>query len=185
MPEFEPLIREILKENDVITNYVASHSSAEDVLSGRMIEKVPGDTIAPRITELRGQASLPISIRKRPSPDEQLVYTLTIYQAFRDLTVIVDLYEKSGLPGESVALRNSIDAVLSQYPDRRVDDGMKASAFKVWSTFRHYYPEASTDDVVGPAEEYTLRLSIALAPFMNDTSVLPDIAQNALRKMNK
>jgi hypothetical protein len=185
MPEFEPLIRQILKENDVLTTYVASHSSAEDVLSGEMINKMPRDNVRSRFRELQHQAELPLFVRKTPTPDEQLVYTLTIFQRFRDLTVIVDLYEKNGLPRDSAALRQTIEGMLSQYPERRVDDGMKISAFKIWSTFRHYYPETSTDNVVGPAEEFAGRMSIPLAQFMNDRNMLPEITRNALEKMNR
>lgn len=185
MPDFAPLVRKALQGKDTLTLYVAEHSSEEEVLNGRMIDKTPVGPIRVRITELHERATLPIGVRKNPSPDEQLIYALTICQAFRDLTVIIDLYEKGDLPKESGVLRSTIDGVLEHYPKGRVDGGTKTSSFKVWTTFTAYYPENSSQDVVGPAEEYCMRQALVLAPFMTDTSSLPELAKKALVKMGR
>lgn len=185
MPDFVPLIRKAMQGEDTLTTYIAKHSSEEEVLNGRMIDKAPLDRIRPRIRDLHDNATLPIGVHKNPLPDEQLVYALAKGQAFRDLTVIIELYEKGDLPKESALLRSAIEAVLKRYPERRVDDGMKMSSFKVWSTFAAYYPENTDRDVVGPAEEYCMRQAFVLAPFMTDTSSLPELAKRALLKMDR
>jgi hypothetical protein len=185
VPDFPAVIRKALQGNDRITTFVSTDSSEEDVLNGGMIDKAPLETIRPRIRELQEKALHPAGFSGKPSADEQLVYALSKCQAFRDLGMIIDLYEKDDLPKDSALLRSAIDEVLKQRPERRVDDGMKASPFKVWMTFRRYYPEGTSQDPVGPIEEYYLKQALALAPFMNDTTSLPESAKKALVKMGR
>lgn len=185
VPDFAHLIRMALKGRDIVTSYVSEHSSEEEVLSGRMIHKTSGGQISTRILELNQRAELPVYGTKSPSPDEQLMYALNKCQAFQDLAVVIDLYAKGDLPAESALLRTAIDQVLAQYPKRRVDDGMESSAFKVWLTYRHFYPKADTASSIGFAEEYCLRQALVLAPFMTDTSALPETAKKALARMDR
>lgn len=187
MPDFAALVRKALQGKDTLTSYVAEQSSEEEVLNGRMIYNSPVGQIRTRISELRRAATLPIGqcICKNPSPDQHLIFALVKSQAFRDLTVIVDLYEQGDLPKDSAVLRSTIDGVLKRYPERRVDSGMKMSSFKVWATFTDYYPENTSQDVVGPAEEYCLRQALVLAPFMTNTSSLPELAKKALLKISR
>ena len=185
MPDFPAAIRQALHGNDTVTGFVSTRSSEEDVLNGEMMDKAPLDTIRPRIQELRDKALHPAAFGKNPSADEQLVYALDKYQAFRDLDVVFNLYEKSDLPPDSALLRSAIDGVLKQSAGKRVDDGMKASSFKVWLTFRRYYPQGTSQNPVGPIEEYYLKQALALAPFMTDTSSLPERAKKTLSKMDR
>jgi hypothetical protein len=182
-PDFSHLIKASLQGEDMLVKYASQHSSVEDVLSGGMTKNASVGQISSRLTELNQMAELPGYVRRNPSPDEQLVYALNKYQAFRDLSVIVDLYGRGELPNDSESIRGAIDSVLVQYPKNRVDDGMKSTSFKIWLTYRHYYPEASSKDAFGPQEEYVLRQSFVLAPFMSDTSALPENARKGIAKL--
>ena len=127
----------------------------------------------------------PVAFGAQPSSDEQLVYALIKYQAFRDLGIIMDLYEKGDLPYDSAMRKSAIEAVLKDHSERRVDDGMKVSAFKVWGTFTAYFPDSNpSQDPVEPMVEYRDRQAFALGPFMTDTSLLPEIAKLVLLKMD-
>ncbi len=185
VPDFPAVIRKALQRDDVVTGFVAKHSSEADVLTGEMIDNAPLETMRPRIRELQEKALHPTGFGGNPSADEQLVYTLSKYQAFRDLGIIMDLYERGDLPQDSAMLRSAIEAVLKDCTEKRLDDGMKASPFKVWMTFRRYYPEGTSQDPVGPIEEYYLKQALALAPFMTDTSSLPENAKKILVKMDR
>ena len=187
VPDFPAAIRQSLRGNGALTDYVSTRSSEEDVLVGDIIDQVPLETIQPRLQELREKALHPAAFGKNPSADEQLFFALAKYQAFRDLDVIIKLYEKRDFPNDSSELRAAIDEVLQQSPPagKRVDDGMKASAFKVWSTYRRYYPQGTSQDPVGPIEEYYLKQALALAPFIADMSSLPETAQAVLVKMKR
>ena len=185
VPDFPAMIRKALQRDDVVTGFVAKHSSEADVLSGEMIDKAPLETIEPRIRELHEKAMHPVAFGAQPSPDEQLVYALIKYQAFRDLGIIMDLYEKGDLPYDSAMRKSAIEAVLKDHSERRVDDGMKVSAFKVWGTFTAYFPDSNpSQDPVEPMVEYRDRQAFALGPFMTDTSLLPEIAKLVLLKMD-
>jgi hypothetical protein len=184
-PDFPAAIRKALQGHDTVTTFVSTHSSEEDVLNGEMIDKAPLDTIRPRIRELQEKALHPAGFTGKPSADEQLAYALSKCQAFRDLDVIINLYEKSNLPADSVSLRTAIDGALTSSAGKRVDDGMEVTSFKVWLTFRLYYPKGTSQDDVGPIEEYYLKQAIALAPFMTDTTSLPESAKKALRTMGR
>ena len=185
VPDFAYMIKTALKGRDIITDYASEHSSEEDVLSGYMIHKTSGGQISTRILELNQRAELPVFGTKSPTPDEQLVYALNKCQAFRDLAVIIDIYATGDLPTESSLIRTAIDQALGQNPKRRVDDGMESSAFKVWLTYRHYYPKEDNAGSIGFVEEYCLRQALVLAPFITDTSSLPELAKKALLKMNR
>ena len=184
MPDFPATIRKALQGHDTVTGFVSKYSSEDDVLSGEMIDKAPLDEIQPRLEELRRKASFPTAFGRRPTPDEQLIYALSKFQAFRDLDVIINLYEKSNLPADSALLRTAIEGVLTPSAGKRADDGMEATAFKVWLTFRRYYPKGTSQDPVAPIEEYYRKQALALAPFMTDTSTLPETVKKALTKMN-
>lgn len=185
LPDFPAAIRRALQGHDTITGLVSTHSSEEEVLSGEMIDKAPLETVRPRIRSLQEKVLHAPCFGSKPSPDEQLIYALSKYQAFRDLGIIIDLYEKGDLPDDATQFRAAIDGVLKQHPGKRVDDGMKASAFKAWMTFRRYHPEGTSRDAVAPIEEYYLKQALALAPFMSDTSSLPETVKKALIKIGQ
>ncbi|MDD2598159.1 MAG: hypothetical protein PHO37_02880 [Kiritimatiellae bacterium] len=183
MPDFPASIRQILRKDGAITGYISRRSCEEDVFSGEMIDKAPLDTIRPRIRELHEKALRPIALGKNPSVDEQFLSVLVQCQSFRDIDMIINLYENGDLPSDSISLRAAIDEVMKPSVGKRVDDGMKASAFKVWLTFRRYYPGGTSHDPVGPIEEYYLKQALTLAPFMTDSSSLPESAKKVLVKM--
>lgn len=185
VPDFPAAIRKALQGHDTVTSFVSTRSSEEDVLSGEMIDKAPLETIRPRIRSLQEKALQVPCFSNRPSADEQLVYALSKYQAFRDLGIVIDLYEKGDLPDDATQFRSAIDGVLKPHSGKRVDDGMNVSSFKVWMTFRRYHPEGTSQDPVAPVEEYYLKQALALAPFMTDTSSLPENAKKALSKINR
>lgn len=190
-PDFEPFIRIALAGDDRITSYVKARSSLEEVLNGQMIDKALLQSIYPDVQYLRGireKVRLFNMCEKNPSPDESLFFAVARNQAFRDLKIIVDLYGSGDLPKETAAFRSLIGDSMGkyQYPKKRMDDGMEPSAFKVWLTYTNYYPD-SPDNAPGggPYGEYCFRQSIALAPFMSDTSILPATTQKALKMMSK
>lgn len=123
VPDFPAAIRQALRGNDTVTGYVSTQSSEKEVLSGDMIDKAPLDTIQLRLQELRGKAFQPRAFGVHPSADEQLVYALDRYQAFRDLAVIICLYENSELPTDSASLRTAIGGIMKPSAGKRVDDG--------------------------------------------------------------
>ena len=184
MPDFAPLIRKAMKGEDVLTGYISKHSSEEEVLGGDMIDKAPWGQVKERIRKLNREASVPLYVQKNPTPDEQLIYALNKCQAFQDLTIIVDLYEKGDLPGGEWALvRPVIDGVLKNYPQRRVDNGMKASSVNVWSTSARYLWDPSERDLRSSMDQYSMEQSLLLGPFMADMDLLPDLAKEFLLKM--
>ncbi|NLG35966.1 MAG: hypothetical protein GX548_11490 [Lentisphaerae bacterium] len=184
MHDFPAAIRKALQGQDAVTSFVSRQSSEEDVLSGAMIDKAPLETIRPRIRSLQEKVLHTPCFSKSPSADEQLVYALSKHQAFRDPGIVMELYEKGDLPGDASQFRAAIDGVLKQHPGKRVDDGMNASSFKTWMTFRRYHPEGTSQDPVAPIEEYYLKQALALAPFMTDTCSLPETAKKALTKID-
>ena len=185
MPDFAPLIRNAMQGEDIITGYISRQSSEEEVLNGSMIDMAPLGQVKGRIRKLNLEASVPLCMQKNPTPDEQLVYSLNKCQAFQDLTVIIDLYEKGDLPGEAVLLRSAIDGVMKNCPQRRVDDGMEATSFKVWLTYGQYYWDPSDRDPSDSTDRYCIGQSMLLGPFMADTDLLPEFAKEFLQKRAK
>lgn len=186
MPDFAPLIRKALQGEDIITGYISRQSSEEEVLNGSMIDMAPLGQVKGRIRKLNREASVPLFVQKNPTPDEQLIYALNKCQAFQDLTIIVDLYEKGDLPGGEWALvRPVVDGVLKNYPQRRVDDGMEASSVNVWSTSARYLWDPSERDPSDSTDRYCIGQSMLLGPFMADMDLLPELAKEPLMKMQK
>lgn len=183
-PDFPAAIRKALQRQDMVTSFISQQSSEEEVLNGKMIDKAPLETVRSRIRELYHKSLYyPVAVGKSPSADEQLVYSLVKYQAFCDLDIIMRLYEKSDLPADSPSFRTAIEKELTPSDERRVDDRMKQSSFKVWLTFGYYHPEGTSQNPVAPIEGYHLKQALALAPFMTDTSSLPEPAKNALTQV--
>lgn len=187
MPDFPSAVRYALKGDGTVTGYIATHSSEADVLNGKLKDKAPLKTIRSLISELHEKALYIMYSTKKPSADEQLIYALCKYQAFRDLSIIIKLYEKNDLPDDSKALQAMIEENIKQSPQagKRLDDGMAIIAFKVRDTFENYYPEASYQDTGGPIHEYVGKQAFPLVPFMTDRSMLPDYMKKFLDKQDR
>jgi len=187
MPDFPSAIRHALTGDGIVTGHIAKHSSEADVLNGEMIDKCPPETILPLIRELRHKELYSIFRSNKPSADEQLIYTLSKYQAFRDLSIIMKLYETHDLPSDSKTMQTMIEESLKKSPQvgKRLDDGMAIIAFKVRSSFENYYPEASYQDTGGPIYEYVGKQAFPLIPFMTDRSLLPEKLKKILEKRDR
>lgn len=183
MPDFPNAIEKIIDEPGTITGFVKNHSSVNDVLEGRMIDKTPLGTIRPRIRSLMNRAHCVPGFGYGPSPDEQLVFMLAKYQAFIDIGIVLKLYGNGNLPCEDVAKFKIAAAEVMDLHGRRVDDGMKVSPFKVWMTFREYHPKGNGHGHMSSFEGYCLRLALALSPFITDTGVLPEYARRILTEL--
>lgn len=151
-----------------VVRFAFQDSSEDEILDGRMIKKASAE-ILPRIRELQRNAREYRGLGRAPSADEWLMQTLVTAQAFRDLRIVVDLFEAGDLPQDGVLLQSAIDGTLSQSQARRVDDGMKASSLKVLSTFGRY--------CLPGADAYRHKVALLLGPYMTDRSVLPEAAQ--------
>lgn len=185
MPDFKSMIPATMKRNDRITSYVINRSTEEELVTGEAIDKAP-IAIRRYIRELRAKSLSPLS-KKQPTPDESLIYVLTKWQVFRDLGIVVDLYAKGDLPETLELLRSAVDQQMRarKYSEKRMDDGLNNSAFKIVLTYQHYYPDSPGNARFGPNEEYICRQAFLLSPFMTDTTALPDIAREGLRKAKR
>lgn len=175
-PDFAAAIRKALQGHDTVTSFVSMHFSEEEVLSGEMIDKAPLETIRPRIRSLQEKALYAPYFSRKPSADEQLVYALCKYQAFRDLGIVIDLYDKDDLPDDATQFKLAIDGILKQHPGKRLDDGMKASSLKVLSTFVRYCCLSASD-------AYQTRMALLLGPYMTDRGAIPETAQGILKEL--
>lgn len=174
-PDFAVAIRKALQEHDTVTSFVSMHSSEEEVFSGEMIDKAPLESIRPRIRSLQEKALYAPYFSSKPSADELLVYALCKYQAFRDLGIVIDLYDKDDLPDDTTQFKLAIDVILKQQPGKRMDDGMKASSLKVLSTFVRYC-------CLSVSDAYRTRMALLLGPYMTDRGALPETAQEILKE---
>ena len=151
-----------------VVRFAFQDSSEDEILDGRMIKKASADVL-PRIRELQRNAREYRGLGRAPSADELLMQTLVTAQAFRDLRVIVDLFESGDLPQERALLQSAIEGALSLSQARRMDDGMKASSLKVLSTFGRY--------CLPDHDAYRLKMALLLGPYMTDRSALPEAAK--------
>lgn len=156
-----------------IVRFAFQNSSEDEILDGRMIQKASGD-ILPRIRELQRNAREYRGLGRTPSADELLMQTLVTAQAFRDLRVIVDLFENGELSQDRAILQSAIDEALSQTRKRRMDDGMKETSSKVLSTFGRY--------CLPDPDAYRLKMALLLGPYMTDRDALPEAAKRIFQE---
>lgn len=151
-----------------VVRFAFQDNSEDEILDGRMIKKASGD-ILPRIRELQRNAREYRGLGRAPSADELFMQALVTAQAFRDLRVIVDLFENGELSQDRAILQSAIDGALSQTQTRRMDDGMKESSLKVLSTFGRY--------CLPDPDAYRLKMALLLGPYMTDRDALPEAAK--------
>ncbi|MCE5228851.1 hypothetical protein LLG95_04545 [bacterium] len=187
IPDFDFIIRKALKGNDTLINYIAEHSSTEKVLDGRMMKELPVGSMSSYAIELHQKMEVPLPNLKVSdlTPDMLLMFALMKWQSFRDVSIVIEQYEQKDIPEDFKEFRQLFESLSGQYRLQRVDEGMKTSYFKLWSAFNQYSPENSVGSSGGPAEEYTIRQTGALLPFMTDTSSLPEPSQKMLKQLRR